>query len=1825
MKTVLLKVISILSLLCEGVSGYGGSPRPGDEGSVYFSNGSHILNFTTAGGYTRLGILPLTKRNHTRIVGLAVDVDDGVLFWSDISVENRGIYTTSLTAVDERKIIADCGEVHGLSVDWLSNQLYWTDTTKKEVLVSDYDGKYTKTIAFSGMLWPRGIVVDPIHSTIYWGDQGRRTIEHAQLDGSMRGTLVRKGIYWPNQLTINYADSKLYWVDAWNKTVWSCDLDGSHAQVQYDFRDTLQANPLFGIAADGTTMYFSTWYNGAIFSTDLDKKNNSMKVVLEGMTGGEMFSIAVASSAGQPMASVNLCDNKADCSHFCFTRMSLQDYVCRCPTYGGLALASDNKTCTEPTDYLFWTKKDTGQIGYLNPSKLYSGDTYLVAQSSRPVAVAYDPVDKKVYWSDVREKSVYRANLNGTSKQLFLPHTAGIGVVDGLAVDWRHRRLYFTNRRQPTQEGRVVDSVWHKIEMVSLDRTERWTMTTLPEKPRGLVVDGEKGYLYYTDWGKHPKVIRTELDGANPAVLRDTNISNPNSLSLYQGKLYMVDSNYNRKARRPYVAVYDTETGIWNDMEGPLVNVQVPLSIASFGQHIVLSEWTGQQKDMGRLTIYNMDSGESQNLSVYGNPTGLFYSTALVSHTENISLVCSASNCDDICIPTPPESGTECRCQCSDLTGKVLSKNGKSCVAPENFVLFADLNTIKLINLDNPSDRHIYTLVQGSYNANFVAMVYEQKERRIFWADLKSPRLLTVPLDSPGNVTTLLHLNYAVDSMVIVDQFRTQTDQWRSSTDQSIPLADSSSMVSHTDKWSGMINDQFIAVTDQSSKMTNGSVEISNQANNQTDQTTERSIKTTDWSRNTTDGSSKIFEWSSKTYDGSGQITDRSGQHTDGSSQTTMQYNTDQTKAVTVMSRTSTVKPSKRPGHSLLYWVGYNATVGLIACVELSDDGQLVPRILTTGLVLPRALAVDWQNGFIYWTEYGLHPSIKRVTTDGHNMQTVASDGLRWPNSVIVHPAPDVNSSFLLVADGYYRRIEKMRLDGSQRHGLKITEDLPHIYGMALYSDRLLFFTDWTGSRIGYVFMETGQVITMATNLYRPTAIAFQISRKEENILFSLMDKTKSEVDTTSSEGNTTKAQESTTFSWVNSTSAAENTTVHEINITETINIANETLSVINATDSSENTTLSWINTSIAVEETTLTAWDNNTTAVTEESTYSSSNTTEVLGDTTTSADLEDRCDPPTKPVTGGRLDCENNYCHLVCNEETHRLNPQFTKLAVPGALCRNGTWDNLPMFYSEQSCLEIRKNYRVLAEYRMSLKGRCISDQTELLAKMKDIILQKMKSRGICSSLKSGETPCKPQLKLNLNCHRKQKSKKKLLEVVSSSTQKKRRSYAEVTSTHSNLNKYNSSDKSQRSVLRPKSTMMSRRKNSHNPVEQNSLSPLISPSRLQIHSRMMWRRSIARDEAAATLNQNRVKEAGDLNTERTMYFVSSSKSIKEEAGESNGDVAPFRKLSTRSLREVAYNTQSEDADIMELFLTLQIDASGSPNEDNITDAIQAAAASLQDLVNSGRDLRVDSGQYESIPGSLKIISHRWTCPEGQIKVEEVCVACPRGSFHNNSSPDGASECSVCGPGTYQDLQAQTTCKLCPDGTVSLAGSTHVHQCSQVSGSGDTAGTPPVWNLLTVVIIASGVAAVTFAMLTCIICITHRRDRKVIITSLKDGASVCTKSTSDLSDYGETYDLREMRLYRNRMTNSQPDLLPMELICAWNPHDIPGTSTTSIPRSSTAPERSPGGTDYNPSLSHREMWEQPVGVHRGGRRLRTFRPKSGDLSVTFNDEKKSSF
>lgn len=95
------------------------------------------------------------------IVSISVDLITEDVFWSDthrykiIRVSQATGETTEIPRLGTTKS-------EGLAVDWLSQQVYWTDIDSRTIEVSDYDGKVRILLLTrdDGLSGPRAITLD---------------------------------------------------------------------------------------------------------------------------------------------------------------------------------------------------------------------------------------------------------------------------------------------------------------------------------------------------------------------------------------------------------------------------------------------------------------------------------------------------------------------------------------------------------------------------------------------------------------------------------------------------------------------------------------------------------------------------------------------------------------------------------------------------------------------------------------------------------------------------------------------------------------------------------------------------------------------------------------------------------------------------------------------------------------------------------------------------------------------------------------------------------------------------------------------------------------------------------------------------------------------------------------------------------------------------------------------------------------------------------------------------------------------------------------------------------------------------------------------------------------------------------------------------------------------------------------------------------------------------------------------------------------------------------------------------------------------------------
>ncbi|XP_015761127.1 PREDICTED: uncharacterized protein LOC107340287 [Acropora digitifera] len=574
-----------------------------------------------------------------RPIALDFDPVEDRVYWTDVE---QGLIVGAFSNATGLKILFRCNinVPDGIAIDKVGRNIYWSDTGTNRIEVARLDGTKRKLLIKDGLDEPRAIVLDERNGTMYWTGWGSNPkIEKAAMDGSSRRSVVTGNLGWPNGLTIDRSTNRLYWADAKLDKIEVSDLTGANRQLVVS--SAADIHP-FGLTLYQRMLYWTDWNNRSISRLDLSSGNKEMVITgLKKPMDIHLYDSTVTISGSHPCGT-----NRGLCSDFCLLKPN-EGYQCACPT--GIALKSDGKTCDYDIYYnkssdhfLLFAEANTGEI-YKIPLEVTDTPCEPLAirdNISRPVAVDYDSVEGKVYWTDVTLKQIVRSFPNGSDLEVLATHN--VTNPDGLAIDWIGRNLYWT------------DAGTSRIEVSRLDGSFRTSLITANvDLPRAIILDIEARKMYWSDWGSSPKIEKSNMDGTDRTTIISSGLTWVNSLALDFKKkvLYWCDASLNLIER---VDLKENNRVVVLNLTSD--KYHHPFGLALYQDALFWTDWSTQS-----VHKYNMTSATSEVL-VYGmgRPMEIHmydYKTITTGTTS-----CSHLNggCSHICLPNP--TGHRCFC-----------------------------------------------------------------------------------------------------------------------------------------------------------------------------------------------------------------------------------------------------------------------------------------------------------------------------------------------------------------------------------------------------------------------------------------------------------------------------------------------------------------------------------------------------------------------------------------------------------------------------------------------------------------------------------------------------------------------------------------------------------------------------------------------------------------------------------------------------------------------------------------------------------------------------------------------------------------------------------------------------------------------------------------------------------------------------------------------------------------------------------------------------------------------------------------------------------
>ncbi|KAK7490751.1 hypothetical protein BaRGS_00017980, partial [Batillaria attramentaria] len=566
-------------------------------------------------------------------------------------------------------------EAVAIDFDFKDNRIYVTDVRSKRISRAFMNGSSLEHIIEFGLNSAEGMAVDWVAHNIYWADMKKNRIEMARLDGSSRKVLIWRNLDNPRalaldppsglgrvqDLTIDYIDRRLYWADIDQRRIQSSNLLGQDRQLVVSSQ---LPRPM------GLTQYEDYVYWTDLASKSIERANKITGLDRTLIQDGVDLPMDISVIHASRQSGSNACGQQnGGCSHLCLAHSAdhkdNQTHHCACPTH--YRLNADGKTCSAPKEYLLLSQKTEISRMVMDSDtsdESDDGDEVDNPEVTLPIhgrknikSLAYDPVEQYIYWVEGRQKIIKRAHDNGTSVEVMLNNPSGKFQPYDIAIDPYSRTLYWTC------------SVNNVVNVTRLDMTPVGVVLQAPNnfKPRSIALFPERGYMFFTNMVKSPRIESARMDGSEKTELFIKGLVHPLSLTIdkTEGKLYWADADFHR------IEMSDLTGGNRRVLvDGQISN---PRGLAVHGNFLY---WL--DRDQQLIERCQKKTG-SKRLYVRGRMQGLSDLIA-VQHSLDISSHPCASNnggCSHICLV---DSGSKARCSCP--YNLVLKKDGLTCADP---------------------------------------------------------------------------------------------------------------------------------------------------------------------------------------------------------------------------------------------------------------------------------------------------------------------------------------------------------------------------------------------------------------------------------------------------------------------------------------------------------------------------------------------------------------------------------------------------------------------------------------------------------------------------------------------------------------------------------------------------------------------------------------------------------------------------------------------------------------------------------------------------------------------------------------------------------------------------------------------------------------------------------------------------------------------------------------------------------------------------------------------------------------------------------------
>lgn len=658
-----------------------------------------------------------------------------LIFWSDITQDKifSGKFHNDELMSIKPIVESDLSTTEAVAIDWIGKNLYWVDSSLRQIEVSTKDGLHRATLISENISKPRSMAIDSRFGYLFWSDwdDDEPRIERSTLAGEHRKSIFSLKVIggsWPNGITIDFIKKRVFFLDAKSKEIHTIGYDGeNHKRI---LKNPEYLHHPFGITIYENSVFWTDWRLSSVIKADKFTGNN---VTIFYHASTQPFDVKVVHPSRQPWdfngegsskTIISQCENNP-CSHLCLLSTN-STYKCKCPHM--MRLNNDNQSICEKVDKILFYITDKPEIRAIELNHPYSNAISTIYHSSlimAPNHIAIHSKSNRVFWTDAQLKEIKQVKLStsivSSSQKIETLLDTGIHYVHSFAIDWKSNLLFFSQSIFDNDRDDSFTQSYsgenHRLLVSNLKGEFLSIIFDNINIIQSLVVSSEERKIYYViidnENSEQYMINQCDLDGSDiKNLIYEDEVVESLTLDISTNRLYFIKNN--RKIfyfdfvtkKTKLVNTFYGEKSLNDENDLFITSIDIFENEMYFGENSTNSIRKCDKNECKVSSIYRENTKNVKQLKIMTLSDGTDDSADINGCYLNVQG--KEKKCDHLCIPKGKSSFI---CKCS-IGYQLDISNTSKCVGSDDVLIYSLGHELRGLSINNISDSDLLTPLQ---------------------------------------------------------------------------------------------------------------------------------------------------------------------------------------------------------------------------------------------------------------------------------------------------------------------------------------------------------------------------------------------------------------------------------------------------------------------------------------------------------------------------------------------------------------------------------------------------------------------------------------------------------------------------------------------------------------------------------------------------------------------------------------------------------------------------------------------------------------------------------------------------------------------------------------------------------------------------------------------------------------------------------------------------------------------------------------------------------------------------------------------------------